>query len=185
MYKNPVDATITKLRIALRNIKRRIYKFMKVKELIEELSLVDPEAIVLIPQNDIALMDTQPYISVNSVASGFNEYDGAIFLEYYIEDDSETESEWDGWGYLIGNSSDHPSFFKTNNIIEALISYAQYCHGSNDIFEKAIRSMSNMNDALELYNMIYDFDRPDLIIKCHRSQIKKWCVSDLDAEESI
>lgn len=158
---------------------------MKVKELIEELSLVDPEAIVLIPQNDIALMDTQPYISVNNVASGFNEYDGAVFLEYCIEDDSEVESEWDGWGYFIGNNSDYLSFFQTNNIIEALIKYTQYCHGSNDIFEKAIRSMSNMQDALELYSMVYDSDRPGLIIKCHKSQIKKWRISGIDVEESI
>ena len=154
---------------------------MKVKELIEELKLMDPEALVLIPQNDIVLQETKPYETVNNVASGFNEYDGSVFIEHCSEeDDFDLDIVGDGWGFLVGNATDHPNFFETHSVVEAILLFAEWVHGPNEMFTKCINTMKTQEEAIDLYNVFYSYDRPELIVKCHRSQIKEWHMCEFE-----
>lgn len=57
---------------------------MKVKELIDELNKMPQDSVVIF---DVSFGNEIKFISINNVTKGFNEFDGAVILDDYIEED--------------------------------------------------------------------------------------------------
>lgn len=62
---------------------------MTVKELQEELNKFNDSLIVMIPHENTSDVVYFPYTSVQHVTRGFNEFDGAVFIEGYYEEDDD------------------------------------------------------------------------------------------------
>ena len=60
---------------------------MTVKELKEKLNQFDDSLIVLIPRTEPDPNDWLGFVSAKNVSQGVNEFDGAVFIDDYEEDD--------------------------------------------------------------------------------------------------
>ena len=62
---------------------------MTVKELKEELNKFNDNLIVMIPHENKSDVVYFPYTSAQHVTQGVNEFDGALFIEGYYEEDDD------------------------------------------------------------------------------------------------